>query len=93
MKYIVIIQKKTEKLVENKEQYFLTTRDYKKNQHTQNTERHNQQKFGIVNKNKEDKKLKAEFENWKKQAKEKIIKLKHGELTEDDVYEWLQKNK
>ena len=52
-----------------------------------------QQKFGIVNKNKDDKKLKKEFETWKKQAKEKITKLKHGELTEDDVYEWLQENK
>ena len=47
----------------------------------------------IVNKNKEDKKLKKEFETWKKQAKEKITKLKHGELTEDEVYEWLQENK
>jgi len=52
-----------------------------------------QQKFGIVNKNKNDKKLKKEFETWKKQAKEKITKLKHGELTEDEVYEWLQENK
>ena len=52
-----------------------------------------QQKFGIVNKNKDDKKLKAEFETWKKQAKEKIAKLKHGELAEDEVYEWLQENK
>lgn len=52
-----------------------------------------QQKFGIVNKNKDDKKLKEEFEIWKKQAKEKITKLKHGELTEDEVYEWISKNK
>lgn len=52
-----------------------------------------QQKFGIVNKNKNDKKLKKEFEVWKKQAKEKITKLKHGELTEDEVYKWLQQNK
>ena len=52
-----------------------------------------QQKFGVVNKNKDDKKLKAEFETWKKQAKEKITKLKHGELTEDEVYKWLQENK
>ncbi len=52
-----------------------------------------QQKFGIVNKNKDDKKLKKEFEVWKKQAKEKITKLKHGELTEDEVYKWLQQNK
>lgn len=52
-----------------------------------------QQKFGIVNKNKDNRNLKQEFETWKKQAKEKITKLKHGELTEDEVYEWLQKNK
>ncbi len=52
-----------------------------------------QQKFGTVNKNKDNKKLKKEFETWKKQAKEKITKLKHGELTEDEVYEWLQQNK
>ncbi len=52
-----------------------------------------QQKFGIVNKNKNDKKLKEEFETWKKQAKERITKLKHGELTEDEVYKWLQENK
>lgn len=52
-----------------------------------------QQKFGTVNKNKDNKKLKKEFETWKKQAKDKIIKLKHGELTEDEVYKWLQENK
>ena len=52
-----------------------------------------QQKFGVVNKNKDNKDLKVEFETWKKQAKEKITKLKHGELTEDEVYEWLLKNK
>lgn len=52
-----------------------------------------QQKFGVINKNKDDKKLKAEFETWKKQAKDKITKLKHGKLTEDEVYEWILKNK
>ena len=52
-----------------------------------------QQKFAIVNKNKNDKNLKKEFDNWKKQAKEKIAKLKHGELSEDEVYEWILKNK
>ena len=40
-----------------------------------------------------DEKLKKEFEVWKKQAKEQITKLKHRELTEDEVYKWLQKNK
>ena len=52
-----------------------------------------QQKFAIVNKNKNDKNLKKEFDNWKKQAKEKIAKLKHGELSEDEVYEWILRNK
>lgn len=52
-----------------------------------------QQKFGIVNKNQNDKKLKKDFETWKKQAKEKISKFKHGELAENDVYDWLEKNK
>lgn len=52
-----------------------------------------QQKFAIVNKNKNDKNLKKEFESWKKQAKEKIAKLKHGELSENEVYEWILKNK
>ena len=52
-----------------------------------------QQKFVTVNKNKNDKNLKKEFDNWKKQAKEKIAKLKHGELSEDEVYEWILRNK
>ena len=37
--------------------------------------------------------LKKEFESWKKQAKEKIAKLKHGELSENEVYDWILKNK
>ena len=52
-----------------------------------------QQKFAMVNKNKNDKNLKKEFDNWKKQAKEKIAKLKHGELSEDEVNEWILRNK
>ena len=52
-----------------------------------------QQKFGIVNKNKNDKKLMKDFEKWKKLAKDKISKLKHGELTENEVYEWLEETK
>ncbi|MDO5556387.1 MAG: DUF6076 domain-containing protein [Clostridia bacterium] len=50
-----------------------------------------QQKFAFVNKNKQNKQVKKEFDIWKKQAKEKIFKLKHNELTEDEVYEWLKK--
>ena len=30
---------------------------------------------------------------WKKDAKDKVNKLKHGVLTEDEVYEWLTQNK
>ena len=52
-----------------------------------------QQKFMQVRKDKENKKLVKEFENWKKQAKEKINLMKKGKLTEDDVYEWILKNK
>lgn len=52
-----------------------------------------QQKFVAVSKNKEDKQLKKDFDEWKKIAKEKINNLKHGELTEKEVYEWIMKNK
>ena len=52
-----------------------------------------QQKFAIVNKNKNDKTLKKEFDVWKKQSKDKIAKLKHGELSEEEVYDWILKNK
>ena len=52
-----------------------------------------QQKFGMVNKNKNDKKLKNEFETWKKQAKSQILKWKHGELTNNEIYNWLEENK
>lgn len=52
-----------------------------------------QQKFRMVNKNKNDKQLKKDFDSWKKLAKEKITKLKHNKLTEDEVYEWLKTQK
>ena len=52
-----------------------------------------QQKFTQINKNKENKKLKEEFETWKKQAKEKLNDLKKGKLIENEVYEWIEKNK
>ena len=52
-----------------------------------------QQKFSKVNKNKSNIELKNEFESWKKLAKEKIKLLKSGKLTEDEVYEWIIKNK
>ena len=52
-----------------------------------------QQKFMQVRKDKENKKLAKDFETWKKQAKEKINDMKKGKLTENEVYEWILKNK
>ena len=39
------------------------------------------------------KEMKKDFEQWKKHAKVQVNKLKHGLLTEDEVYEWLLNNK
>lgn len=52
-----------------------------------------QQKFILANKNKQDKQIQNDFENWKIQSKIQISKWKHGELTEDEIYEWIMKNK
>ena len=38
-------------------------------------------------------KLAKEFETWKKKAKEKINDMKKGKLTENEVYDWILKNK
>ena len=51
-----------------------------------------QQKFMKVRKNKDNKKIANDFESWKKQAKEKITKLKHEEISEKEVYDWILKN-
>ena len=52
-----------------------------------------QQKFMQVRKDKENTKLVKDFDKWKKQAKEKINDMKKGKLTENEVYEWIIKNK
>ena len=52
-----------------------------------------QQKFMQVRKDKENTKLVKDFDKWKKQAKEKINDMKKGKLTENEVYEWILKNK
>ena len=49
-----------------------------------------QKLFMQVKKNKE---LSAEFETWKKQAKDKINDMKKGKLTENEVYNWIIKSK
>lgn len=52
-----------------------------------------QQRFMRVRKDKENKELVEGFETWKKQAKEKINLMKKGKLTENEVFEWILKNK
>ncbi len=52
-----------------------------------------QLKSMAVGRNKDNKQMKKNFEKWKKDAKDKVNKLKHGVLTEDEVYEWLLNNK
>ena len=52
-----------------------------------------QQKFMQVRKDKNNTKLSKDFETWKKKAKEKINDMKKGKLSENEVYEWILKNK
>ena len=52
-----------------------------------------QLKSMAVGRNKDNKQMKKEFDKWKKDAKDRVNKLKHGILTEDEVYEWLVNNK
>ena len=52
-----------------------------------------QLKSMAVGRNKDNKQMKKDFEKWKKEAKDRVNKLKHEVLTEDEVYEWLINNK
>ncbi len=52
-----------------------------------------QLKSMAVGRNKDNKQMKKDFEKWKKDAKDRVNKLKRGVLTEDEVYEWLTNNK
>lgn len=52
-----------------------------------------QQKFMTAYRNKESKTIQKEFEQWKKEARDRINKIKKGKLTEDEVYNWLVENK
>ena len=52
-----------------------------------------QLKSMAVGRNKDNKQMKKDFDKWKKYAKDRVNKLKHGVLTEDEVYEWLVNNK
>ena len=37
--------------------------------------------------------FKCKLTQWKKEAKDKINKMKKNKLTEDEVYKWLVENK
>ena len=52
-----------------------------------------QLKSMAVGRNKDNKQMKKDFDKWKKDAKDRVNKLKHGLLTEAEVYEWLLNNK
>ncbi len=52
-----------------------------------------QLKSMAVGRNKDNKQMKKDFDKWKKEAKDKVNKLKHSLLTEDEVYEWLVNKK
>ena len=47
----------------------------------------------VGGRNKDNKLMKKYIDKWKKDAKDRVNKLKYGVLTEDEVYEWLVKNK
>ena len=52
-----------------------------------------QQKVMVVYRNKEDKKVKKDFDKWKKEAQDKIKLFKQGKLEEDKLYNWMIENK
>lgn len=52
-----------------------------------------QKKIMEVSRNKEDKKLKEEFDQWKKKAQKKVKEFKQDKITDDELYEWIMENK
>ena len=70
---------------------------YKKNLENNETQalyrRIYRQKFMIAQRNKDSKAIQKDFEQWKKEAKDKVNKMKKGKLTEKEVYDWILKNK
>ena len=51
-----------------------------------------QKKVMAVYRNPDDTKLKDEFDKWKKEAQEKIRQFKKGEITEEKLNKWMDKN-
>lgn len=72
-------------------------KQYKKNLENNQTQalyrRIYRQKFMIAQRNKDSKTIQKDFEQWKKEAKDKIAKMKKNKITEDEVYKWLVENK
>ena len=68
------------KNLENNETYALYRRIYR-------------QKFMIAQRNKDNKSIQKQFEQWKKHAKDKLNKMKKDKLSEEEVYNWLTNNK
>ena len=93
MKFIAITQRKTQKKCRDLGAFQSYTERLKQNKAMGEYRRTYQQKFMQVRKDKENKKLANDFETWKKKAKEKINDMKKGKLTENEVYEWIMKNK
>ena len=52
-----------------------------------------QKKIMIVSRNKDNKQLNKDFDNWKKDAQSKIKLFKQGKLDEDTLYKWMIENK
>ena len=52
-----------------------------------------QKKIMIVSRNKENKRLKKDFDKWKKEAQAKIKLFKQGKLEEEKLYNWMLENK
>lgn len=50
-------------------------------------------KFNAVSRNRENKKLKEDFDKWKKCAQEEIKKFKQKRITEEELYNWMIKYK
>ena len=52
-----------------------------------------QKKFMEVARSGNNKKLKNDFDSWKKIAQGKIKEFKQGKVTEDELYKWMMENK
>ena len=52
-----------------------------------------QKKFMEVARNDNNKKLKKDFDSWKKIAQNKIKDYKQGKVTENELYKWMLKNR